>query len=56
VTQEATTGMRGGGKEYEEKRGQETDENKMENAGKRAGEEKKEDAPQGSRVTSKKQV
>jgi len=48
--------MRGGGKEYEEKRGQETDENKMENAGKRAGEEKKEDEPQGSRVTSKKQV
>jgi len=48
--------MGGGGKEYEEKRGQETDEEKMEKSGKRGEEKKKGDAPQGSRVTSKKRV
>ena len=44
------------GKKYEEKRGYETDEVKMGNAGKRAGENKREDAPQGSTTTNKKLV
>jgi len=44
-----------GGKEYEETRGQEMDEEKMEKTGERAG-KKKGDAPQGSRVTNEKRV
>ena len=42
-----------GGREQEEMRGQETDEEKMEKTGERAWEKKKGDAPQGSRVTNK---
>ena len=41
-----------GGKEQEEMRGQETDEEKMEKTGERAGKKRKGDAPQGSRVTN----
>jgi len=48
--------MRGGGKEQEETRGQETDEEKMEKTGERRGEKRKGDAPQGSRVTNEKRV
>ena len=44
-----------GGEEIE-KGGYETDEVKMGNAGKRAGENKREDAPQGSTMTNKKLV
>ena len=43
--------MVGGGKELEETRGQEMDEEKMEKTGERAGKKRKGDAPQGSRVT-----
>jgi len=39
-----------GGKEKEETRGQEMDEEKMEKTGKRVGKKRKGDAPQGSRV------
>jgi len=46
--------MRGGGKEKEETRGQEMDEEKMEKTGERAGKKRKRDAPQGSRVTNEK--
>ena len=56
VTQKAQVGMGGGGKEQEETLGQETDEEKMEKDGERAGEKRKGDAPQGWRVTSEKIV
>jgi len=46
----------GGGNKYEEKRGYETDKVKMGNARKRAGENKREDEPQGSTMTNKKLV
>jgi len=45
--------MVGGGKEYEETRGQEMDEEKMEKTGERVGKKKKGDVSQGSRVTNK---
>jgi len=48
--------MGGGGKEKEETRGQETDEEKMEKTGERGGKKRKGDAPQGSRVTNEKRV
>jgi len=54
VTQEARAWMGVGGKE--ETRGQEADEEEKENAGKRGGEKRKRDAPQGSRVTNEKRV
>ena len=41
-----------GGKEWEETRGQEMDEEKMEKTGERAGKKRKGDSPQGSRVTN----
>jgi len=56
VTEEAQAGMGGGGKEKEETRGHEADEEKMEKAGKWGGEKRKGDAPQGSRVTNEKRV
>ena len=46
----------GWGNKYEEKRGYETDKVKMGNARKRAGENKREDAPQRSTMTNKKLV
>ena len=48
--------MGGGGKEKEETRGQETDEEKMEKTGERGGKKRKGDASQGSRVTNEKLV
>jgi len=56
MTQEAQAGMGGGGEEEEETRGQATNEEKMEKTGKRGGEKRKGDAPQGLSVTSKKRV
>jgi len=56
VTQEAQAGMGGGGKEYQETRGQVTDEEKMEKTGERGGEKRKGDASQGSRVKNEKRV
>jgi len=48
--------MGGGGKEQEETRGQEVNEEKEEKAGERRGEKRKGDSPQGSRVTNEKGV
>jgi len=48
--------MVGGGKEWEETRGQEMDEEKMEKNGERVGKKRKGDAPQGSRVTKEKRA
>jgi len=45
MTQEARAGMGGGGEEKEEKRGQEADEEKMEEAGEKSGEIRKGDTP-----------
>ena len=56
VTQEAQTGMGGGGEEWEETRGHVTDEEKMEKTRERRGEKRKGDAPQESKVTSKKRA
>ena len=43
--------MARGGKEQEETRGQEMDEEKMEKTGERVGKKRKGDAPQGERAT-----
>jgi len=56
MTQEAQAGVGGGGKQQEETRGQEVDEEKMEKAGERGGEKRKGDSPRGSRVAKKKTV
>jgi len=45
-----------GGKEQEEMRGQETDEEKMEKTGERGDKKSKGDAPHRSRVTNEKRV
>jgi len=56
VTQKAQAGMGGGVEEWEETRGQVTDEEKMEKTGERGGEKRKGEAPQESKVTSEKRV
>jgi len=47
MTQEVQAGMGAGGKEQEETRGQEADEELMEKAGERGGEKRKGHVPQG---------
>jgi len=56
VTQEARAGRGGGEEGKEETRGQEADEEKMEQDVERGGEKREGDAPQGSRMTNEERV